>query len=310
MDEIQKVPGWSGIVKGLWDADTAGGTQVKVVLLGSSPLLVQQGLNESLAGRFELIRVTHWSLDEMRDAFGFSPEKYIYFGGYPGSASIAGDEARWKLYIRDSLVDTSISRDILMMKRVDKPSLLKRLFEIGCIYSGQILSFNKIIGQLHDAGNTTTLSHYLELLGGAGLLTGLQKYSTGELSVRSSSPKFQVLNNALLSSQMNLDFEGARNSPDIWGRFVESAIGAHLVNASVGSGISVHYWRENNREVDFVLKKGDEAAAIEVKSGRVKPAPGMDHFASKFTYCRKFLVGAGGIPVNEFLSINPVELFR
>ncbi len=279
-------------------------------MLGSSPLLVQQGLTESLAGRFELIRVTHWSLNEMRDAFGFSPDRYIYFGGYPGSASIAGDETRWKQYIRDSLVDTSISRDILMMKRVDKPSLLKRLFEIGCLYSGQILSFNKIIGQLHDAGNTTTLSHYLELLGGAGLLTGLQKYSTGELSVRSSSPKFQVMNNALLSSQMNLDFDGARNSPEIWGRFVESAIGAHLVNASAGTGISVHYWREHNREVDFVLKKGDEAAAIQVKSGRIKPAPGLDYFASKFSFCRKFLVGAGGIPVDEFLSINPGELFR
>ncbi len=309
IDEIQKIAGWSDTVKRLWDEDTINNTNIRVVLLGSSPLLIQKGLTESLAGRFELIRIPHWSFTEMRDAFNISLEQYVYFGGYPGSTALIDDESRWKQYIRDSLIETSISKDILMMTRIDKPSLLKRLFELGCMYSGQILSFNKILGQLHDAGNTTTLSHYLELLDATGLLAGLQKYAPSKITERASSPKFQVLNNALISSQMNSEFESARLHTGQWGRLVESTVGAHLINTTRGSEVKVHYWRERNREVDFVLLKGEDIVGIEVKSGREKEStPGIDTFSKKFSPVRVLLVGKGGIPLDEFLSYTPDDV--
>jgi predicted AAA+ superfamily ATPase len=309
LDEIQKIADWSDTVKRLWDEDTINSTNIRVVLLGSSPLLIQKGLTESLAGRFEMIRIPHWSYAEMRDAFDLSLEQYIYYGGYPGSVALIDDESRWKQYIRDSLIETSISKDILMMTRIDKPSLLKRLFEIGCIYSGQILSFNKILGQLHDAGNTTTLSHYLELLDATGLLAGLQKYSPSKITERSSSPKFQVLNNALLSSQMNIEFEGARLNTEQWGRLVESTVGAHLINTTRGSDIKVNYWRERNREVDFVLLRGEDIVGIEVKSGRERESiPGIDAFSKKFSPVKVLLVGRGGMALDEFLSYSPDDV--
>ena len=173
LDEVQKVPGWSEVVKRLWDEDTAKRVSLKCVLLGSSPLLVQRGLTESLAGRFEILHVTHWSFAEMRDAFGWDVDQYVYFGGYPGAAALIEDRQRWARYIVESLIETTLSRDILLMTRVDKPALLRRLFLLGCDYSGQILSYQKMLGQLQDAGNTTTLAHYLELLAGAGMLKGV-----------------------------------------------------------------------------------------------------------------------------------------
>ncbi|HNR86720.1 MAG TPA: ATP-binding protein [Spirochaetota bacterium] len=309
IDEIQKVPGWSETVKRLWDEDTRAGTIIKVVLLGSSPLLIQKGLTESLAGRFEMIRLPHWSFAEMRDAFGFTLDQFIYHGAYPGAAPLIGDEIRWRHYIRDSLIETSISRDILMMVRIDKPALLKRLFELGCVYSGQILSYNKILGQLTDAGNTTTLAHYLELLGHSGLLTGLQKFSKKKVVERSSSPKFLALNTALVSAQSGDDFNTARLDPRRWGRLVESAIGAHLANSAAGSDFQVTYWRERNREVDFILSRESTSIAIEVKSGLEKNAlPGIDAFAKMFSPKKIYRVGSGGIPIEEFLVMNPADL--
>jgi len=164
IDEIQKINNWSEIVKQKWDRDTGEGVNIKVIILGSSRLLIQTGLADSLAGRFETIYLEHWSYSEMNAAFGWNFEEYVFFGGYPGSAFLIKNEERWKNYIRDSLIETSISKDILMLTRVDKPALLKRLFELGCLYSGQILSYTKITGQLQDAGNTTTLANYLNLL--------------------------------------------------------------------------------------------------------------------------------------------------
>ena len=305
IDEIQKVPRWSDTVKLLWDQDTAGGFDIKVVLLGSAPLLLQRGLTESLAGRFELIRVPHWSYPEIREAFGFSIDQFIYFGGYPGAAGLVSDEGRWRHYISDSLIETTISKDILMMTRVDKPALLKNLFEIGCSYSGQVFSLNKMLGQLHDAGNVTTLSHYLDLLSGAGMLTGLQKYSLKKITEKASSPKLQVLNTALLSAQSDAGFEGTRVDHEKWGRFVESAIGAHLVNITRGTDISVLYWRDRNLEVDFVLKKGDDLIAIEVKSGRAKKdLPGLDAFSKNYRTKKLLLVGGDGIGTDEFLRMD------
>ena len=307
LDEIQKVVGWSETVKRLWDADTAKKVHLKVVLLGSAPLLIQRGLTESLAGRFEITPVVHWPYLEMKDAFGWGPEQFVYFGGYPGSADLITDRQRWSRYIIDSLIETTISRDILLMTRVDKPALLRRLFHLGCSYSGQILSYQKMIGQLQDAGNTTTLAHYLELLSGAGMLTGLQKLAVQRVQQRASSPKLQVLNTALLSAQSNLSFEDARRDREFWGRLTESAVGAHLINGATGTNIEVFYWRERGREVDFVLRKNKAIAAIEVKSGYSKGSlPGMEEFGRIFKPARKLLVGGDGISIEKFLS-HPVE---
>ena len=302
LDEVQKVTGWSETVKRLWDEDARARLPLKVIVLGSAPLLVQRGLTESLAGRFELLRVPHWSFAEMRGAFGWSLERYLYFGGYPGAAPLIGDRDRWARYILDSLVETTISRDILLLTRVDKPALLRRLFQLGADYSGQVLSYQKMVGQLQDAGNTTTLAHYLDLLAGAGMLVGLPKFSGRHLRQQGSSPKLQILNTALMTAPGSLDLDAAQRDREFWGRLVESAVGAHLVNSAAGTRVEVFYWRERNREVDFVLRSGKRLAAIEVKSGRRKDAlPGLEAFSEAFRPDRLMLVGGDGIPVEDFL---------
>ncbi len=309
IDEIQKIDNWSEIVKQQWDKDTRENINIKVILLGSSRLLIQKGLTESLAGRFETLYLGHWSYPEMQEAFGWSIEQYVYFGGYPGSASLINDEERWKNYIKDSLIETSISKDILMLTRVDKPALLKRLFELGSLYSGQILSYTKIIGQLQDAGNTVTLANYLKILSDCGLLGGLDKYAGDIIRKRGSSPKFQVYNNALITSQSNDTYEKAIINPELWGRLVESSVGAHLINYSISERYNLYYWREGNNEVDFILEKGDKIIGLEVKSGMKADNAGMNVFAEKFHPEKILLVGTGGIPYDEFLKINPKELF-
>jgi hypothetical protein len=303
LDEIQKIPSWPESVKRLWDEDTRQRRRLKVVLLGSAPLLVAQGLTESLAGRFEMLRLPHWSFSEMRAAFGFSLEQYLFYGGYPGAAPLVRQPQRWARYIADSLIETSISRDVLLLTRVDKPALLRRLFELACRYSGQSLSYTKMLGQLHDAGNATTLAHYLDLLGGAGLVAGLQKYAGDVARSRGSSPKLQVLNTALLTAQSGLTLSEARSDGEFWGRLVESAVGAHLANAAAAGECALYYWRERNHEVDFVVKAGRRLAAIEVKSGRAPQAHrGLAAFAAAFKPQRSLLVGGDGIELGEFLS--------
>lgn len=309
IDEIQKIDNWSEVVKQQWDKDTRENIHIKVILLGSSRLLIQKGLTESLAGRFETLYLGHWSYPEMQMAFGWNIEQYVYFGGYPGSATLINNEERWKNYILDSLIETSISKDILMLTRVDKPALLKRLFELGCLYSGQILSYTKIIGQLQDAGNTTTLANYLKLLSDCGLLGGVDKYAGDIIRKRSSSPKFQVYNNALITSQGNDTYEKAIVNPELWGRLVESAVGTHLINSSISERYNLYYWRDGNYEVDFVLEKGDKVIGLEVKSGMKAENAGMGIFAERFHPEKVLLVGTGGIPYDEFLKINPKELF-
>ncbi len=306
LDEIQKIPGWSETVKRLWDEDTRARRPLKVVLLGSVPLLIARGLTESLAGRFEILHLPHWSLTEMREAFGWSLEEYLFCGGYPGAAPLIGEPQRWTRYVVDSLIETSISRDVLLLTRVDKPALLRRLFELACRYSGQVLSYTKMLGQLQDAGNATTLAHYLELLAGAGMVCGLSKYAGDVARSRGSSPKLQVLNTGLMGATSGLTIADARVDREFWGRLTESAVGGHLANAAVSGACELFYWRERNHEVDFVVKAGRRLVAIEVKSGRAPSQhSGTAAFVHAFKPQRTLLVGGDGVPVDEFL-LRPV----
>lgn len=310
IDEIQKIPNWSETVKREWDADTRNGRNIKVILLGSSSLLIQHGLTESLAGRFEATFIPHWSFAEMRDAFGWNLDQYIWFGGYPGAAELISDESRWHSYILQSLVETSIARDILQMSRIEKPILLKRLFEIGCGYSAQILSLTKIQGELQERGNLTTLANYLNLLRNAGLLAGIEKYAGDIIRRRASKPKFQVFNNALLSAQASSDFSHARKNAETWGRLAESAVGAYLLNCSFEKRFNLYYWNENSREVDFVLERRGKLVALEVKTGTDSSNPGMKIFDEKFNPDALYTIGTDGIPLEEFLTMNPEQLFN
>lgn len=311
VDEVQKIPNWSNLIKSLWDADTRNRVDLSVIILGSSPWLVQKGLTESLAGRFEIIPITHWSFGEMSTIFGWSLEKYAYFGGYPGAASLADtqDPSRWKSYINDSLIETTISRDILLMSQINKPALLRRLFQLGCTYSGQVLSYTKMLGQLQESGNATTLAHYLELLAGAGLLEGLQKFAKQRVRTRGSSPKFAVFNTALMTAQSNKTFTEAQEDHSFWGRLIESTIGAHLLNSIRGTQIELFYWREGDKEVDFILQDGDNVTAIEVKSGPENfNRSGIDMFTKRFKPNRMLLVGSQGIPIVDFLKTPIIDL--
>ena len=309
IDEIQKIDNWSETIKLLWDTDTRNNLNLKVILLGSSRLLLQQGLTESLAGRFESTYMGHWSFNEMQQAFGWDVNQYVWFGGYPGSATLIDDEERWKTYVTESLIETSISKDILMLTRVDKPALMKRLFELGCLYSGQILSYTKVLGQLQDAGNTTTLSHYLELLDTAGLLAGIEKFAPDVIRQRSSSPKFQVHNTALISAQRNDLLKDTLAKPGEWGRMVESSIGSHLINHSLTDKFNIHYWRERNDEVDFVIERKGKVIGLEVKSSAAGSTSGMTAFKNKFNPDKVLLIGNAGLSWQDFLKLNPVSLF-
>ncbi|MFI5334042.1 MAG: ATP-binding protein, partial [Chlamydiales bacterium] len=309
IDEVQKIPNWSDTIKSLWDQDTRNGIKLSVLLLGSSPWLMQKGLTESMAGRFEIIPVTHWSFAEMHKVFGWSLDHYLYFGGYPGSAPFAKerDATRWTNYINESLIETTISRDILLMTQVNKPALLRRLFQLGCTYSCQILSFSKVLGQLQDAGNTTTLAHYLDLLAGAGLVAGIQKFAKQAVRQKGSSPKFCVFNTALLTAQSGKSFKEARKDHAFWGHLVESAVGAYLLNSIRGTEIELFYWREGGYEVDFVLRHGARLIPIEVKSSmRPDHLSGMDLFIKQFKPDRVLLVGEGGISIEKFLK-TPID---
>lgn len=302
LDEIQKIPAWSNQVKYYWDEDTHKKIPLQVVLLGSAPLLMQHDLTESLAGRFEQIQATHWSYQEMREAFDWTLNQYLYFGGYPGSASLVQDEERWRRYINDSLIETTLSRDILMQNVINKPILLRRLFELSCYYSSQILSYQKILGQLHDAGNTTTLAHYLQILQSVSMVGGLEKFSNHIIRQRGSSPKLHVFNTALMSATVGLPFEQVYQNKPAWGRLVESAVGAYLLNEARLHGMSVYYWREGNTEVDFVVAWRKQHIAIEVKSGVPKETQsGLQKFVQQYKPVKTLLIGGQNLSVESFL---------
>ncbi|MBR0500351.1 MAG: ATP-binding protein [Bacteroidales bacterium] len=301
IDEVHKVDNWSEAVKKEWDDDTFNDFNLKVVILGSSRLLLKDGLTESLAGRYELIRMPHWSYKEMHDAFNMDLDHYIYFGGYPGGAKYVNDERRWRKYIKDSIVAPAIERDVLQTKTVYKPALMRQLFELGCAYSSEELSLNKMLGQLQDAGNVTTLAGYLTTLDESRMLCGLHKYASDNVRKYNSVPKLMVYNTALFSVQSGMNFNKAFTTPKAWGRWVESAVGAYLLNEADEYDYKLYYWRERDDEVDFVIDADGKLIAIEVKSGRRTMNEGLGEFKRRFNTAYSFVVGSGGVPVEEFL---------
>ena len=309
IDEVHKIDNWSEMVKKQWDADTFNDVNIKVVILGSSRLLLKDGLTESLAGRYELIRMPHWSFREMHDAFGMDVDHYIFFGGYPGGSALADNESRWRRYIKDSIIAPAIERDILMTKTIYKPELMKRLFELGCVYSGEELSLTKMLGQLQDVGNVTTLASYLMTLDESQLLCGLQKYANDNARKYNSVPKLFVYNTSLLSALSGMTFENLYTTPKDWGRWVESAVGAYILNCADEQDYKVYYWRERNDEVDFILESNRQCVAIEVKSGRRTTNSGLSVFSDRFHPKYSFIVGPDGVSVEEFLQWNLGELF-
>lgn len=302
LDEVQKIPRWSEVVKALVDEDRRHAARLRIVLLGSSSLLVAQGLSESLAGRFELHHAPHWSLPECRAAFGWNLDRWLYFGGYPGAAPLARGRERWAQYVRNSLIETVLSRDVLHLAKIAKPALLRQLFLLACQMPAEIVAFNKMLGHLQDAGNTVTLSHYLELLSGAYLVSGLPRWSPARARLRASSPKLVVWNNALVNAMSSLTFAQVRGRPDLWGRIVENAVGAQLLAEAVTGAISVSYWREGPHEVDYVVTRGSTVLAIEVKSGRPRPLRGLDAFRRRYPGAKTLVVGSGGVALEVFFE--------
>ena len=310
IDEIQKIQNWSEVVKKEWDDDTFNGRNIKVLLLGSSRVMLEKGLSESLGGRFEEIRMTHWSFSEMRECFGFSLDQYLFYGGYPGAAELINDPERWEQYIQSAIIDATINKDILMDTPISKPALLRQTFELGASYSGEVLSLTKMLGSLQDAGNTVTLAGYINLLDESGLLCGLQKYCIDSARRRASIPKFQVYNNALKVVYNPHTFEEAIMDRKAWGRIYESGIGAWLASQAFVHRFELFYWRDRADEVDFVLRRKGTVIAIEVKSNAEKDTKGLHVFREKFSPKSAFIVGDNGIRTEDFLTMDIRQLMK
>jgi len=277
IDEVQKIPGWSGAVKRLFDAGRPK-RALNVVLLGSASLTLQQGLADSLAGRYELIRVGHWDLSECDRAFGWDLDTFLTFGGYPGAAELIDDVPRWRAFVRDSIIEPVLLRDLLALTAIAKPALFRQTFELSLSYPAQEVSLQKLLGQLQESGNVSTVKHYLNMFEGAFLLRPLQKYSGSTVRKRGSSPKLLPLNTALVHALH--DPADMRRSPDWYGRVFEAAIGASLCREPH----AVYYWREGRNEVDFVVEMDDRIHAVEVKSGRNKRSAGLAAFCNQYPH--------------------------
>jgi len=309
IDEVHKINNWSEQVKREWDADTFNDVNIKVVLLGSSRLLLKKGLTESLAGRFEMLSMTHWSFQEMQEAFGWDINQYVYFGGYPGSAPYVNNEARWRKYMRESIIAPAIEKDVLQTTYIYKPALMHQLFHLGCAYSGELLSYNKMLGLLQDAGNATTLVNYLEVLGESKLLTGLPKYVMDASRKYRTIPKLQVYNNALLTALTEgVSYEKVFTDPQLWGRWVESAVGCYLLDKADELDCDLFYWREDNEEVDFVLRRADKLLAIEVKSGKRQSNSGLSTFRQMYNPQHSLVVGGQALPLEDLFKGNIASL--
>jgi uncharacterized protein len=308
LDEVQKVRGWSEVLKSRWDATIQTARDIRLLVLGSSALLIQAGLSESLAGRFFLHRCSHWTFQECVDAFGWDLPHWLYFGGYPGAAVFCNDESKWKRYVTDSLIETVLARDVLQLQKITKPTLLRHLFALAATFPAQILSYNKMLGQLQDVGNTTTIAHYLRMLETAFLVSGLALFSRGSARKRGSSPKLLLWNNALVNALSNRSFDESIADASWWGRLVENAVGGYLLNMLSSADYTITYWRYKDREVDFVITRGAKLWAVEVKSGRGGKTPGLESFRARYQDARILVVGDQGIPLLEFFS-TPAEVW-
>ncbi len=308
LDEIQKVTGWSNIVKKFWDEDTHEGQNIQVVLLGSSALMIQKKLPESLAGRFEIIRFPHWSYPECQKAFGCNLEDYLFYGGYPGGYELIHDETRWKQFVTDSLIETAITRDIMILADVQKPVLLRKLLYIGCEYGGQIVSYGKILGDLNDAGSKITLMNYQKYLESAFLMGALQAWKGSGIYRQKSMPKWLPLNTALMTALSAKSKKEMMNDKKVYGRLAEVAIGAYLYNQSMIKGYEVYYWREDQDEIDFVVRYGEKLLGIEVKTGFEYGGKAFGIFQKKYPKARILLVGEYGVNIEKFLS-TPIETY-
>ena len=304
IDEIQKVSGWQQSVKKNWEQDKRNGLSLQVVLTGSSRLLLQYNNEETLSGRFLPLYVPHWSFSEMEQVFGFTFEQYVFYGGYPGSVPFIQEEKLWRNYVVNSLIEPAIGQDILMLTPVLKPSLLRRLFDLSSMMSSQVVSFQKLIGQLQDAGNTSTLANYLNLLDQACLVTGLEKYSGGKVAEKNSIPKLQVYNNAFLAAKSGTSFDKARNDAPLWCRLVEASIGSSLVNWTRANEAKLLYWKDGNYEVDYVVIYQDQVFAIEVKSGHQNNTRGLEEFHKQYPNSKCLLISEEdsiGIKASDFI---------
>lgn len=312
IDEVQKIDGWSEQVKAEWDADTRSKRNLKVILLGSSRILLQKGLDESLEGRFEPIKMGFWEWDEMRDAFAFTMKEFIYFGGFPGLALDIHDEDRWRDLMENTIITPILTRDILEIEEIRNPALLRQVFELSCMESAREFSLTKMQGTL-NSGTVPTIKNYLNILDQTMTVKPLQKYAPSAVKEKNSVPKMQVFNSAFRNRYGRYTFEEAATDPTEWGRQVESAVGAHLANRSLIDGFELLYWRDEHRkECDYVLKKGQELVAIEVKSGRADDTSGFEKFKSLFSehVAAAFIVGPEGLPLEDFFSLDLKGLFR
>ena len=308
LDEVQKVPRWNEVVKAEVDADRRARFPIRAVVLGSAALLLQRGVSESLAGRFELHFVPHWSPEECRIAFRWDLDRWMYFGGYPGGAALTKSQSRWAGWVRSSIVEAVVGRDVFQLAHVAKPALLRRLLQVACSTTpAEVVSLTKLLGQLQDAGNVVTLAHYLDLLSAAFVVSGLQRWTPERARLRASPPKLVLWSNAFATAELGLGFRETRARHDVWGRLVENAVGGHLLARGREQGFDVWYWREGADEVDYVIQSGTRALAIEVKSGRPRSTRGLAAFQRRHPRVRALIVGSGGVPLEEFFSVDPLR---
>lgn len=312
IDEVQKIRGWSEQVKKEWDEDSRSHRNLKVILLGSSRLLLQKGLEESLEGRFETIKMGYWDWQEMHEAFGFSMDEYVYFGGFPGLAPDIQDEDRWRNLMEDSIISPILTRDILEIEEIRNPALLRQVFELACTESAKELSLTKMQGTM-NSGTVPTIKNYLDILNKSMIVQPLQNYSPSRVKEKQSVPKMQVFNNAFRNRFGTFSFDEARVDPAEWGRLVESAVGAHLANRAMTDDYELFYWRnERRQECDYVLRKGQALVAIEVKSGSVDKTVGFEKFKEQFAdkVTAAFIVGPHALPLDDFFIMDLKSLFK
>ncbi len=272
LDEAHLLHGWGARLKGVWDRFKRRKTPVHIVASGSSALHLAVGSRESLAGRYERLTLTHWSARSIAEVYGVPTEEaadlVVRMGSYPGAFPLRKDVARWSAYVRDAILEPAIGRDILALAAVRRPALLRQVFGVAASSPAQIVSLQKLQGQLQDAGALETLAHYLALLDEAFLVASLPKYSTNVARRRASPPKLVPLNNALVAVVDPEGIADSKSDPKRFGVWVENACLAHAWN----SGQRVAYWREEPLEVDGVLEGSWGKWAIEVKTGRFQPS--------------------------------------